>query len=411
MRMLMNNLDPEVAERPEDLVVYGGTGRAARSWEAYDAIVRTLRTLGDDETLLVQSGKPVAVFRTHDMAPRVLISNSMLVPEMGRLGDVPRARGAGAHDVRADDRGLVDLHRDPGHPAGHVRDPRRVRAPALRRFARRHDHADGRARRHGRGPAAGGDDERRRRALRRRRPRADRATDPDALPRPHDRRSRRGRAPGPTRRRPRARRSRSGWWATPPRSSPRCSGAGSPPTWSPTRPAHTTRSAGTCPRGCRCPRPMRSGASPTSTSTAPTSRWPTRWTPWWASPQAGSVVFDYGNNLRAGAVEGGLDRDRAYSLPGVRAGVRAPALLRGQGTVPLGGAQRRSGRHRRDRPRGGRAVPGQRPPAPLAAAWPPSVSPSRGCPHGSVGSATASAIAPGSASTRWWPRARCRRRS
>ena len=81
MRMLMNNLDPEVAERPEDLVVYGGTGRAARSWEAYDAIVRTLRTLADDETLLVQSGKPVAVFRTHDMAPRVLISNSMLVPK------------------------------------------------------------------------------------------------------------------------------------------------------------------------------------------------------------------------------------------------------------------------------------------------------------------------------------------
>jgi urocanate hydratase len=81
MRMLMNNLDPEVAERPEDLVVYGGTGRAARSWEAFDAIVRTLRSLADDETLLVQSGKPVAVFRTHDQAPRVLISNSMLVPK------------------------------------------------------------------------------------------------------------------------------------------------------------------------------------------------------------------------------------------------------------------------------------------------------------------------------------------
>jgi urocanate hydratase len=81
LRMLMNNLDPEVAERPEDLVVYGGTGRAARSWEAFDAIVRTLRELGDDETLLVQSGKPVAVFRTHDLAPRILISNSMLVPK------------------------------------------------------------------------------------------------------------------------------------------------------------------------------------------------------------------------------------------------------------------------------------------------------------------------------------------
>src|SRR5215203_3924647 len=79
LRMLMNNLDPEVAERPDDLVVYGGTGRAARSWEAFDAIVRALRGLEHDETLLVQSGKPVAVFRTHPGAPRVLIANSNLV--------------------------------------------------------------------------------------------------------------------------------------------------------------------------------------------------------------------------------------------------------------------------------------------------------------------------------------------
>jgi urocanate hydratase len=80
LRMLMNNLDPEVAERPQELVVYGGIGKAARNWECYDAIVRSLRELGDDETLLVQSGKPVGVFRTHADAPRVLISNSMLVP-------------------------------------------------------------------------------------------------------------------------------------------------------------------------------------------------------------------------------------------------------------------------------------------------------------------------------------------
>jgi urocanate hydratase len=79
LRMLMNNLDPEVAERPDDLVVYGGTGRAARSWEAFDAIVAALRALEHDETLLVQSGKPVAVFRTHASAPRVLIANSNLV--------------------------------------------------------------------------------------------------------------------------------------------------------------------------------------------------------------------------------------------------------------------------------------------------------------------------------------------
>ncbi|TFB63994.1 urocanate hydratase [Cryobacterium sp. Hz7] len=91
LRMLMNNLDPEVAEHPENLVVYGGTGKAARNWEAYDAIVRTLTTLEKDETLLVQSGKPVGVFRTHEWAPRVLIANSNLVgdwatwPEFRRL--------------------------------------------------------------------------------------------------------------------------------------------------------------------------------------------------------------------------------------------------------------------------------------------------------------------------------------
>jgi urocanate hydratase len=80
LRMLMNNLDPAVAERPDDLVVYGGSGRAARSWEAFDAIVATLRRLDHDETLLVQSGKPVGVFRTHPWAPRVLIVNALLVP-------------------------------------------------------------------------------------------------------------------------------------------------------------------------------------------------------------------------------------------------------------------------------------------------------------------------------------------
>ncbi|MET0887469.1 MAG: urocanate hydratase [Mycetocola sp.] len=91
LRMLMNNLDPDVAERPEDLVVYGGTGKAARNWEAFDAIVRTLESLESDETLLVQSGKPVGVFRTHEWAPRVLIANSNLVgdwatwPEFRRL--------------------------------------------------------------------------------------------------------------------------------------------------------------------------------------------------------------------------------------------------------------------------------------------------------------------------------------
>src|SRR6187399_2500709 len=81
LRMLMNNLDPEVAEHPDQLIVYGGSGRAARSWDAYAAIIRTLQGLHEDETLLVQSGKPVGVLRTHEWAPRVLIANSNLVPE------------------------------------------------------------------------------------------------------------------------------------------------------------------------------------------------------------------------------------------------------------------------------------------------------------------------------------------
>ncbi len=95
MRMLMNNLDPAVAERPEDLVVYGGTGRAARSWEAFDAIVRSLQTLEGDETLLVQSGKPVGAFRTHEWAPRVLIANSNLVGDWDNWDEFRRLEAEG----------------------------------------------------------------------------------------------------------------------------------------------------------------------------------------------------------------------------------------------------------------------------------------------------------------------------
>ncbi|HEM47590.1 MAG TPA: urocanate hydratase, partial [Alphaproteobacteria bacterium] len=81
MRMLMNNLDPENAENPAELVVYGGRGKAARNWASFEKIVETLRKLENDETMLVQSGKPVAVFRTHELAPRVLLANSLLVPK------------------------------------------------------------------------------------------------------------------------------------------------------------------------------------------------------------------------------------------------------------------------------------------------------------------------------------------
>ncbi len=95
MRMLMNNLDPEVAEHPDQLIVYGGSGRAARSWPAYDAIVRTLQDLKDDETMLVQSGKPVGVMRTHEWAPRVLIANSNLVPQWATWEEFRRLESLG----------------------------------------------------------------------------------------------------------------------------------------------------------------------------------------------------------------------------------------------------------------------------------------------------------------------------
>ena len=95
LRMLMNNLDPDVAEHPEELIVYGGSGKAARNWECYEAIVDSLRRLESDETLLVQSGKPVAIFKTHEDAPRILIANALLVPHWATADEFRRLEGLG----------------------------------------------------------------------------------------------------------------------------------------------------------------------------------------------------------------------------------------------------------------------------------------------------------------------------
>ena len=95
LRMLMNNLDPEVGEKPEELIVYGGTGKAARNWECFWAIVESLKTLENDETLIVQSGKPVAVFKTHPEAPRVLIANALIVPKWATWGEFRRLEAKG----------------------------------------------------------------------------------------------------------------------------------------------------------------------------------------------------------------------------------------------------------------------------------------------------------------------------
>ena len=161
MRMLMNNLDEEVAERPQDLVVYGGTGRAARSWEAYHAIVATLKKLDNDETLLVQSGKPVGVFKTHDHAPRVLIANSNLVGHWSNWEKFNELERAGLMMYGQMTAGFVDLHRLARNRAGNVRDILSGGRKTFRRRSRRQIDRERRHGRHGRSAASGRDHDRR----------------------------------------------------------------------------------------------------------------------------------------------------------------------------------------------------------------------------------------------------------
>ena len=158
--MLMNNLDPEVAERPDDLVVYGGTGRAARDWPSFDAIVEELTTLGHDETLVVQSGKPVARFRTHANAPRVLIANSLLVPhwatwdvfrDLERKGLTMYGQMTAGSWIYIGTQGILQ---------GTYETLASLAPPPFRRVAQRPHRGHGRARRHGRSPTACGHDER-----------------------------------------------------------------------------------------------------------------------------------------------------------------------------------------------------------------------------------------------------------
>ena len=119
-RMIQNNLDPQVAFDPDNLIVYGGRGRAARNWECFDAILAALVNLEPDETLLVQSGKPVAVFHTHTDAPRRAAGKQQHRPQVGHPGEFRQMGARGTDHVRADDRRELDLYRHPGHPAGYV---------------------------------------------------------------------------------------------------------------------------------------------------------------------------------------------------------------------------------------------------------------------------------------------------
>ena len=184
LRMLLNNLDAEVAEKPEELIVYGGSGRAARSHEALRAIVGALLELGADETLLVQSGKPVGVFTTHEGAPRVLIANSLLVPKWATWDEFRRLEAEGltmfgqmtaGSWIYIGTQGILQGTYQTFAAAGE----KHFGSPDLAR----EDDPHGRARRHGRRAAARRDDGRRRDPLHRGRPAPDRAAARDALSR------------------------------------------------------------------------------------------------------------------------------------------------------------------------------------------------------------------------------------
>ena len=334
LRMLMNNLDPEVAERPDDLVVYGGTGRAARSWEAFDAIVaHAARRSSDDETLLVQSGKPVGVFRTHEWAPRVLIANSNLVPEWATWDEFRRLEDLGLTMYGQMTAGLVDLHR---HARASCRaptsaSPRSRGAASAARWPGTITLTAGLGGMGGAQPLAvtmnGGV------ALCIEVDRAPhRAAARDALPR------RGGRPTSTTRSRAAARREASGarCQRRAARQRRRRAAAAarrraSRPTSSPTRRARTTRSAATCPTGMTLEEADRAAraTTPTSTSAARAPRWPRTARRWSASWTRGAEVFDYGNSLRAEAQLGGFER--AFDYPGFVPAYIRPLFCEGKG--------------------------------------------------------------------------------
>ena len=195
--MLHNNLDPAVAERPDELVVYGGCGKAARDWPSFDAISRTLQDLDDDETLLVQSGRPVGVLRTHEWAPRVLIANANLVGEWDNWDEFRRLEHLGLTMYGQMTAGSWIYIGTQGILQGTYETFAAIAAKRFGGLAGGHPDPDRRGRRHGRRPAPGRDHERRGDHLRRRRPQPLPAPARDPLPR-RDRPGHRGsHPPGP----------------------------------------------------------------------------------------------------------------------------------------------------------------------------------------------------------------------
>ena len=346
MRMLMNNLHPDVAENPHELVVYGGIGRAARTWEDFDRIVATLKTLGDDETLLVQSGKPVGVFRTHPDAPRVLIANSNLVPhwatwdhfnELDRKGLMMYGQMTAGSWIYIGSQGIVQGTYETFAEAGRKH---------YGGVAEGQVDPDRRPRRHGRRAAAGGGLRRRLLPRGRVQPELDRLPPAHPLPRREGRDprrgagddraldgGRRGEVGGPPRQR-RRRLPRAGAPRRPARTS------------SPTRPAPTTRSTATCRRAGRMAE-WRARRESDPKAVAKAAR---------ASMKLHvAAMVEFWNARRPHARlrqqhppdgAGGGPR-RRLRLPGLRAGLHPAALLPRHRPVPLVRALRRSGGHLR----------------------------------------------------------------
>ena len=409
MRMLMNNLDPEVAEHPDELIVYGGSGRAARSWAAFDAIVATLRELADDETLLVQSGKPVGVVRTHEWAPRVLIANSLLVPQWATWEEFRRLEALGLTMFGQMTAGSWIYIGTQGILQGTYET---FAAVAAKRFggslAGTITLTAGLGGMGGAQPLAitmnGGvaicvDCDPSRIARRIEQGYLDEQADDidDAV--------RRAAAA-----RDSARPLSIGLLGNAADVVPRLLSMGAPIdivtdqtsahdplTYLPLGVSFEdmARAAG---RGSRRDSPG-----------APANRWRPTSRRWSASWTGGAEVFDYGNSIRGEAQLAGYEP--GLRLPRLRARLHPPVVLRGQGPVPVGGPVRRSRRHRRHRPRGPRSFPGQRAAGHAGSNWPARRSISRACPPASAGSDTASGTWPGSGSTRWSPAATSARRS
>ena len=329
LRMLMNNLDPEVAERPEDLVVYGGLGKAARNWDCFHAIVKELKHLGDDETLLVQSGKPVGVVKTHPEAPRVLIANSNLVPkwatwedfrELDQKGLMMYGQMTAGSWIYIGSQGIVQGTYETfaeaarqhfgGTLAGHL-DPHRG------------------PRRHGRGPAPGRDHERRRGPLRRGGPDPHPEAPGDPLPGRMDRQPGRGPGPGAAGRgRPRGPQHR-------PPGQRRGGAARDPPARHPAGPRHgpdqrPRRVNGYIPAGLSLEQ------AAVLRKEEPEAYVQRALAPWGRTCEAmvefqrrGAVTFDYGNNIRAQAKGAGFEN--AFAFPGFVPAFIRPLFCKGIG--------------------------------------------------------------------------------